>query len=196
MKVSQSTTSVLFLLLTTAVLAPAASAVSASAPVRSSVSSPSAQLISQAGSMSLGGSGPLVSQLQEDLASLGYYSGTNTGYFGSITEAAVIRFQRDVGITADGRVGPETQEAIAQRIGTGAPAVRPPESSEPLLRRGDYGNDVVGLQVYLRREGYFSGETTGYFGPATEQAVLTVQRNNGLVEDGIAGPAVLAIIRK
>ncbi|MBW4515618.1 MAG: peptidoglycan-binding protein [Timaviella obliquedivisa GSE-PSE-MK23-08B] len=194
MKIFQSSFSVLSLLLTTAVLAPVASAVSAPALTSPSASSPSTQLISQAGIMSLGGSGPLVSDLQEDLASLGYFSGINTGYFGSVTEDAVIRFQRDAGLTADGRVGPATQEAIQQRIGVGAPAVRPPESSGTLLRRGDSGDRVLGLQNLMRREGYFSGEATGYFGSVTEAAVLAVQRANGLVEDGIAGPAVFAVI--
>lgn len=144
--------------------------------------------------MSLGGSGPLVTTLQDDLATLGYFSGVSTGYFGSVTEDAVIRFQQDAGISADGRVGPGTQEAIRQRIGTGDPTVRPPESSGNLLRRGDSGDRVLGLQNLMRRLGYFSGEATGYFGSVTEEAVLAVQRANGLVEDGVAGPAVYAVI--
>lgn len=193
MKIFQSSISVLSLLLTTAVLAPVASAASAPALVRPSASSSSAQLISQAGVMSLGGSGSLVSQLQEDLASLGYFNGTNTGYFGSVTEDAVIRFQRDVGITADGRVGPATQEAIAQRIGTGAPAVRPP-SSGTVLRRGDSGQLVEDLQKRLTNLGYFSGPATGYFGSVTEDAVVDLQRVNGLLVDGIAGADVYAVM--
>ena len=143
--------------------------------------------------MSLGGSGPLVVTLQDDLATLGYFSSSSTGFFGSVTEDAVIRFQRDVGISADGRVGPQTSEAIAQRIGTGAPAVRPP-SSGTLLREGDSGDKVLGLQNTLKRFGFFSGEATGYFGSVTEEAVLAAQRAYGLVEDGIAGPALYAEI--
>lgn len=139
--------------------------------------------------MSLGGSGPLVVTLQDDLATLGYFSGVSTGYFGSVTEDAVIRFQRDVGIAVDGRVGPGTQEAIAQRIGPGAPAVRPP-SSGTLLREGDSGDGVLALQNRLRSQGYFSGVATGYFGPVTREAVIGFQNALGLSEDGIAGPAV------
>lgn len=191
MKISQFPSSVLLLLLTAAAFTPLASA--ASAPVLSDrplISSPPEQLISQAGIISLGGSGPLVSQLQEDLASLGYYSGINTGYFGPVTEDAVIRFQRDAGLPVDGRVGPGTSEAIAQRLG--APTQRPPSGN--VLRRGDSGPEVVRLQQLLQRFSYFSGAATGYFGPATEQAVLDLQYATNLTEDGIAGPAVFAIM--
>jgi peptidoglycan hydrolase-like protein with peptidoglycan-binding domain len=190
MKISESASSVLLLLLTSVALVPAASAVSAPALARPSVSSSSAQLISQAGMMSLGGSGPLVMTLQDDLATLGYFRFSSTGYFGSATEDAVIRFQRDAGISADGRVGPQTSEAIQQRIGTGAPAVRPPESTGTALREGDSGDRVLALQNRLRSRGYFSGLATGYFGPVTRDAVIGFQNSLGLSEDGIAGPAV------
>lgn len=186
MKISQSTFSVLLLLLTTAVLAPVASAVSAPIVTPPSASTPSAKLISQAGVIRLGDSGSAVGQLQEDLAILGYFSGPNTAYFGSVTEDAVIRFQRGVGLAADGIVGFGTSEAIRQRLGTGEVPVRPPT----LLRLGDSGDGVVALQDALRRVGYFSGSSTGYFGPVTENAVRTFQFSSGLLEDGIAGPSV------
>jgi peptidoglycan hydrolase-like protein with peptidoglycan-binding domain len=189
MKISQSASSGLLLLLTTAVLAPVANAISAPA-APSSVSSPPPQLISQAGIMSLGGSGPLVTTLQDDLATLGYFRFSSTGYFGSATEDAVMRFQRDAGLTVDGQVGPGTSEAIRQRIGTtGAPAVRPP-SSVTVLRQGDSGDRVLALQNTLRSRGYFSGPVTGYFGSLTKEAVIGFQNSQGLSEDGIAGPAV------
>ncbi len=190
MKIFQSTSSTLLLLLATVALAPAANAVATPALTRPSVSSPSPQLISQAGIMSLGGSGPLVSQLQSDLATLGYFSGPNTGYFGSVTQDAVIRFQGDVGLTADGAVGPATSEAIQQRIGGGGVPRRPPSGN--VLRRGDSGPQVVELQNLLQRFGYFSGPATGYFGSVTEDAVLALQYAVGITEDGIAGPAVYA----
>jgi len=191
MKISASISSSL-LLLTTAVLAPAASAASASALASPSASSPSIQLISQAGTLSLGGSGPLVSQLQEDLASLGYYSGTNTGYFGSVTEDAVIRFQRDVGITADGRVGSETSETIRQRIGTG-------DSSAPVsetLLPNDSGAQVSELQKRLITLGYFDGPTTGFFGSQTKAAVMNFQQANGIAADGIVGRGTAEALRQ
>ena len=53
-------------------------------------------------------SGDDVSTLQALLADYGYYYGELTGYFGEITESAVINFQYDYGLEADGIVGPGT----------------------------------------------------------------------------------------
>jgi hypothetical protein len=60
-----------------------------------------------------GDTGAQVKLLQRALASLGYYStGTVDGSFGPSTENAVVRFQRSVGLTADGVVGQETLSAL------------------------------------------------------------------------------------
>lgn len=53
-----------------------------------------------------------VRTLQELLQREGYFNTTPTGYFGSITEGAVKRFQRDRGLSADGKVGPRTWDAL------------------------------------------------------------------------------------
>ncbi len=190
MKISQSTSSALVLLATLA-LAPL-SAVSAPALARPSASSPSPQLISQAGAMSLGGSGPLVSQLQEDLATLGYFSGTNTGYFGSATEDAVIRFQRDAGLTVDGQVGSGTSEAIQQRIGTGGSSAPASETLMP----NDTGAQVSELQRRLITLGYFDGPATGFFGSLTQAAVINFQQANGIAADGIVGRGTAEALRQ
>ena len=55
-----------------------------------------------------GKEGPLVSQIQQRLKELGYYSGLVDGQFGGQTREAVIAFQKDKGLTADGLVGDET----------------------------------------------------------------------------------------
>jgi len=192
MKISYATSSTLLWLLVTAGLAPTASAVAVSVLASSSVSSPSAQLISQTAVISRGDSGALVSQLQEDLATLGYYSGTNTGFFGSATEDAVIRFQQEVGITADGRVGSETSETIRQRVGTG-------DSSAPIsetLVPNDSGAQVSELQKRLITLGYFDGPATGFFGSQTKAAVMNFQQANGLAADGIVGRGTAEALRQ
>ena len=54
-----------------------------------------------------------VKNLQQDLKALGYFTFyKTTNYFGSITKDAVIRFQKDYGLYADGIVGPQTSRAI------------------------------------------------------------------------------------
>ena len=55
-----------------------------------------------------GKEGPLVSQIQQRLRELGYYNGLVDGQFGGQTREAVIAFQKDKGLTADGLVGDET----------------------------------------------------------------------------------------
>lgn len=53
-----------------------------------------------------------VQALQIDLAALGYHSGKADGLFGSRTKKAVIGFQSDQGLIADGIVGPQTWAAM------------------------------------------------------------------------------------
>ncbi|MDO8552320.1 MAG: peptidoglycan-binding protein [bacterium] len=55
-----------------------------------------------------------VLELQKRLAGLGFFSGSATGYFGKVTEAAVKKFQNAKGIKAAGYVGPSTRAALNQ----------------------------------------------------------------------------------
>lgn len=55
-----------------------------------------------------GSTGPNVKLIQSLLNRIGYNSGPVDGFFGSMTEQAVIRFQRDNDLVADGIVGPAT----------------------------------------------------------------------------------------
>lgn len=57
-----------------------------------------------------------VMRLQLILQSLGYDPGPIDGIFGPRTKNAVMRFQRDNGITVDGIVGPETMRVINMLI--------------------------------------------------------------------------------
>ena len=61
--------------------------------------------------VSEGESGADVESLQQRLADLGY-SVSVTGYFGTETAAAVKAFQRNNGLTVDGKVGAQTKEKI------------------------------------------------------------------------------------
>ena len=59
-------------------------------------------------------SGSDVMELQKRLAALGFFSGSATGYFGTVTETAVKKFQTAKGINAAGYVGPSTRAALNQ----------------------------------------------------------------------------------
>ena len=56
----------------------------------------------------VGSRGDEVRRIQSKLKSLGYFNGTVDGIYGTKTQSAVKRYQRSVGITADGVAGPKT----------------------------------------------------------------------------------------
>ena len=55
-----------------------------------------------------------VQRVQNILNRAGYYSGSIDGIYGPQTRDAVIAFQRDYGLVADGIVGPNTYEALGK----------------------------------------------------------------------------------
>ncbi|WRH68421.1 MAG: peptidoglycan-binding protein [Planktothrix sp. GU0601_MAG3] len=140
-----------------------------------------------------GDSGNQVRQVQQRLQELGYFNANATGNFGSLTKDAVIRFQRDAGLSADGIVGPQTLAAL----GLGA-VVNPsnPGSSRDLigLGRGDSGPGVSDLQRRLQALGYFNQQPTSNFGSITENAVIQMQRDYNIPPTGLVTEATLAIL--
>ena len=58
-----------------------------------------------------------VLRLQHELATLGYFRGPFTGFYGPLTTAAVKRFQRSSGLRADGIWGPHSAAALKRRTG-------------------------------------------------------------------------------
>ncbi|MFZ4855312.1 MAG: peptidoglycan-binding protein [Desulfuromonadaceae bacterium] len=71
-----------------------------------------------------GTTGPAVVQLQEKLKARGFNPGSCDGDFGPATEAAVMAFQKSVGLLADGVAGPRTLSALEPgRDDTLAPAI-------------------------------------------------------------------------
>jgi peptidoglycan hydrolase-like protein with peptidoglycan-binding domain len=61
----------------------------------------------------------IVATIQTTLTQYGYYTGPIDGVYGEETTAAVKELQTDLGVTADGRVGPETIEAFNQAVANG-----------------------------------------------------------------------------
>ncbi len=129
--------------------------------------------------MSLGSRGDNVTALQNKLLTLGYLDYPSaTGYYGALTKTAVIRFQNNNGLGADGIAGPLTQNKLYSST-----------AKSLILKVGSSGEAVQTLQLQLKKLGYFSGTGTGYYGSVTREAVIAFQRANGLSADGIAGPA-------
>jgi peptidoglycan hydrolase-like protein with peptidoglycan-binding domain len=141
-------------------------------------------------------SGSQVTALQERLAAAGYYDGPITGYYGSLTEAAVIRFQQANGLPADGVVGGDTQAALGGRKPAISSQNSKPTPSGSALKLGDSGSDVKDLQRRLQAAGYYDGPVTGYFASLTEAGVIRFQQAKGLRASGIADSATLAALAK
>lgn len=80
-----------------------------------------------------GSSGDEVIEIQQKLSELGYYYGNIDGKFGSNTKKAVIQFQKDNNLSADGIVGIKTLEALG--IGTSSNNNSFTESEISLLAR-------------------------------------------------------------
>jgi peptidoglycan hydrolase-like protein with peptidoglycan-binding domain len=141
--------------------------------------------------LEVGSSGSQVSQIQRCLSRLGYYNGPVTGKFASLTQNAVIRFQRTNGLPAVGVVGPRTQQALQSQC----QSRRPGSNVSGGLQPGSRGQAVTKLQQDLRRLGYFNGPITGNFGPETQRAVLRFQQSNGIRADGVVGGRTKEAIR-
>ena len=146
--------------------------------------------------LKIGDEDEYVQQLQEKLKELGFFSGRATGYYGTVTQKAVINYQRDAGLAADGKAGPVTLASLMGEDYT-IPAdrfVNDNDSAEKVYP-GERGDEVSRIQTALQQLEYYDyGKITGYYGPVTKNAVLRFQRTNELNEDGIAGPVTLSLL--
>lgn len=66
--------------------------------------------------------------------------------------------------------------------------------SNTTLKTGMRSNDVYTLQQDLNKLGFMTVEPTGYYGSITKEAVLKLQREYGLLIDGIAGKQTLGLL--
>lgn len=64
-------------------------------------------------------------------------------------------------------------------------------TTQALSKTGSSGSEVRQIQTRLKNWGYYKGAVDGIYGSRTKAAVEAFQRKNGLVVDGVAGPATL-----
>ncbi|MEH2382812.1 MAG: peptidoglycan-binding protein [Nostoc sp.] len=132
--------------------------------------------------LSQGKTGAAVTRLQQRLRQLGYLNANPTGNFGQITKDAVIAFQQNYRLPANGIVNRQTWNKL--------------RGSSPTPARSSLSTQQVReLQVRLRQLGYFKTSPTGNIGPMTREAVIAFQRNYRLPVDGIANAQVLESVR-
>ena len=142
--------------------------------------------LNASGTLRQGDESDQVKALQLKLIEKGYLTTEATGFFGSATESAVKKFQKDNGLSQDGVAGPSTLKALNATSLEG--------DTTTSLKKGDESDEVKKLQQALIQKGYLSTEATGFFGSATESAVIAFQKANGLTQDGVAGPSTLKLL--
>ncbi|MBR2924643.1 MAG: peptidoglycan-binding protein [Clostridia bacterium] len=115
--------------------------------------------------------GDRVRSLQQALRKAGYYNAAIDGKFGDNTRNAVLRFQRDHGLYADGIAGVKTQNKL-NAVNGGKAKI----SDSFVLGLGSECPEVRSLQSYLCHNGF--GPITdkeGYFGESTRDALIMWQ---------------------
>lgn len=149
--------------------------------------------------------------LQESLSAIGLDVGKIDGVFGKKTRAAVMTFQREMGLKVDGIAGVMTLaslEAAVQAgvaVGSGQIPTDPAQTpvQEPMapvtqtirtLKNGMIGEDVSTVQRRLAAFGYLGISPTGEYGATTIAAVKAFQTAHGLKADGVCGPKTLSAL--
>lgn len=165
--------------------------------------------------LSFGMSSEDVRRLQTLLASNKdvYPEGTISGYYGSLTQKAVGRFQVKYGVATPsdlgyGNVGPKTRAKLQEVFGGASSVPSTPISANALfsvnLKFGMQSSDVYKLQQLLATDNeiYPEGIVSGYFGNLTLQAVQRFQlKYNVVVSDkeagyGLVGPKTRAKLQE
>ena len=143
-----------------------------------------------------GDSGSRVTEMQTALVKLGYNTNGVDGRFGAGTQRAVISFQKDNGLEADGLAGTKTLELLYKKAdGTSSSSGSGTSSGlTRTLRRGYTGDDVVTVQQRLKELGYYTGSIDGVYGSGSIAAATAFQKNNGLKVDGLTGQSTYAAL--
>ncbi|MFM7613369.1 MAG: peptidoglycan-binding domain-containing protein [Synechococcales cyanobacterium] len=155
-------------------------------------------------SLTKGDQGRDVLQLQQKLQSLGYFNDGLSGSFNDSTHTAVIRFQQNRKITADGVVGQLTRQALevastpSVQGGTPTPSSTPggsqpqikapspspvpsellsptPGTSSPSTSPSPYRLTVKEMQQLLKKQGFYAGEVDGELNDLTRAAIIAAQ---------------------
>ncbi|MCQ6266917.1 peptidoglycan-binding protein [Fictibacillus sp. WQ 8-8] len=123
-----------------------------------------------------------VHQLQQKLKDKGYFHYTETtGFYGDITAASVKDFQKRNGLKVDGIAGKRTAEALLQSS----------LGKSNILKQGNKGYAVSGLQSELKDQGFYNYTVDGIYGPVTVNAVKAFQKAKGIAVDGLTGPQTI-----
>lgn len=142
----------------------------------------------------IGDSGPAVAEVRATLRDFGLLPAVSDEpdqTYDSAVESAVRAFQQRRGLITDGVVGPATARALREARWTLGDRMLGLLISSPMA-----GDDVLALQERLLELGFDPGRPGGVFDAQTEKALRAFQREYGLQQDGICGPATLRALRQ
>ncbi|NEQ87767.1 MAG: hypothetical protein F6K26_49645, partial [Moorea sp. SIO2I5] len=150
--------------------------------------------INSATQLRRGNRGTAVTKLQQRMRELKVYNGPVTGFYGRLTEAGVIKFQRLRGLPVTGIADSRTLSDLAKN-----PNDKDKDkdilTNVTELRPGSNGESVTKLQNRLTELGFYKGPVTGYYGKLTETAVKEYQLSRELPANGIADSRTLSALR-
>lgn len=139
----------------------------------------------------------IVRRAQRHLASLGYYKGAMDGDAGSMTGAAIRRYQIACKLKVTGELNQQTLEHMGLNAAAPAPQYKGIRAlfREGPLAREDTPKQVATLrhaQLKLAELGYYAGPHNGLPGNALTNAIKEWQAHNGLRENGLLDSPTLA----
>lgn len=126
-----------------------------------------------------GDTGKGVEGLQRTLKAAGFFKYPDiTGYFGPITKAALVDFQKSQGLRGTGVVNDKTLEALkANRLQVG-------DGFDVAASRGQAGKDILGVEKKLKAAGFDPGKVDGIFDRQTLKAVRGLRKADAALPDG------------
>lgn len=145
---------------------------------------PNATAAPEAENTSTSSSSDQVKTLQQNLKTLGYYSGSITGNIGSKTESAIKSFQKAKGLSVTGEADAATCKAAADAVSKQSSTSAPSSQSTPAPSSSATNAQIKTLQQDLKTLGYYSGSITGNIGAKTEAAIRSFQKAKGLSVTG------------
>ena len=120
--------------------------------------------------------------IQQFLSNNGFNPGPIDGQSGPKTKNAIISFQKENGLLADGIAGNKTKAAM--RAYTGC------KSENFCVARDNRSaklDSIADVQTYLANNGFNPGIIDGKMGSYTREAIKAFQRKVGLIPDGVVG---------
>lgn len=118
-----------------------------------------------------GKTGDDIKQYQLILFYTGYLNVYPSGYYGSVTTEAVIKYQKDKSIIQSGKLDVQTQGLL--------------RNETYAFNKGQKSVVILEMQKILIAKGYLTGTVDGTFDDNTELAVQKFQKDNSLQVSGI-----------